>query len=73
MAAGSPRAAIAWAFHRAVCRAGSILPTECAYGDCPMPGYPRHALAAAVEHGVIRYHFCSPAHREAWLDEENHP
>lgn len=66
----SPRITLAWKAHRIICGLAHIPATECAYGDCPMPGYPLHQLAWPVLHGTERRLFCSPAHREAWLLEE---
>lgn len=64
-----PLAGTARAVHGWRCARHGTQALECAYGDCPWPGLPRHTTAVEGDGGTWRYVFCRRTHRRAWAQE----
>jgi hypothetical protein len=64
-----PVAAAANAVNRADCEARGLPATECAYGDCRMPGLWDCTYKLRQDEGTITYLFHADSHRQAWLEE----
>jgi hypothetical protein len=66
----NPALAASWAAYKAACLVASRPAAQCAYGDCPQPGWHPDPVAVPAESGVTWFFHCGPRHRQAWLKEQ---